>query len=847
MAASVGVLLTYSGPTPRAVADVAPGSTVLVSVSDAGIPAPTAGFDQEMSYDGTAVTFVSQADLGGPEPAPLADGEQEQVYVRDMARNRTVLISRGQFAPPSPPTSGSPVPGFGGRPMLNLAGQPAAERPTNGDSFEPTISADGRFVAFLSTATNIVDGDEDDVADIILCDRSPNGTFDERKPDGRMNYRYYRLTHTDGDNYVRYEDPHLSADASRIVWQQIPGESGRRVATALLRSPGTGQIGAPVSIQELSNELPQEQGGGTLFDHSQPRISADGRFVVSVGRIDNEDGEFYVVARTDIATNRTIRVDFEADGTPVSPDTGVNLRAPVISGDGSVIAFVASRTTGQPNVYVVRPGTNAPEIVSRDIAGNTVNGALPGLSADGRYLAFVTDAFRVHDGVDVGPPSNFTCLDSNESTFAMAPPDIDEARDVRTRCHVVVRDLTVDRARAAAGQPRLPAALASVPRDTTCTDGNAAANRCPGDSTPSDFASPPSVSDNGRVAFDSTASDLADKDTPFTQDSYVHTFEPTLVGAPVVFGTVTIGTNVSRSATLDHVGFGPLVVESVSVTGSQDFTVGPNNCTVLHTTGNCLVSVKFTPTASGDRTGQLVVRVRGGRTFAVDLRGSGTPEVLIPPDPVFAAGPDPIDFGDRLMLSDGPAIALTVRNAGGSPMTVTGVTIDVPTVVDDYTVDPAACLAAPIAPGASCVVQVRFSPRGPAVPGAPDVRTATLRFTGSAPGGPHLVAVRGKVIQPSLEVNPAVLAPGRVTMASGMGFPPGKTVTLRFASAVGDATATVGADGRFAAQLLVFPKASVGQRQVVATVDGVVPAIFAERPLLVVINTVSPAEFVGRG
>ncbi|MGQ0840159.1 hypothetical protein [Actinokineospora sp.] len=33
----------------------------------------------------------------------------------------------------------------------------------------------------------------------------------------------------------------------------------------------------------------------------------------------------------------------------------------------------------------------------------------------------------------------------------------------------------------------------------------------------------------------------------------------------------------------------------------------------------------------------------------------------------------------------------------------------------------------------------------------------------------------------------------------------------------------------------------------VATVDGAVPAIFAERPLLVVIGTVRPAEFVGRG
>ncbi|SDH80834.1 WD40-like Beta Propeller Repeat [Actinokineospora alba] len=831
LVASLGALLVHSGPLPSATADVAPGSTTLVSVKNDGTVSPTGGYDQEMSQDGTAVAFVSRSVLDG-----VATAQTENVYVRDLARGRTVLISRGQSSPPSPPTT-DPPPGLTGARLLNL-NQQAVEFPTDGDSYEPTISADGRFVAFMTDATNLVKEDLYDHKDIVLCDRAPNGVFDERRPDGSMNYRYHLITAPSPPTRLEnYRDPHLSGDASRIVWGEFPGTSGStwRLTTALLRN-AVGTIGSPATRETVSDDL----GEATLRSFDEARVSADGRFIVSVARIDNDETDPYVVIRTEVGKDTNQRVDFEADGTPVNPDDGIRMRAPSISGDGSVVAFVASRTTGQPNVYVVRPGTNQSGIVSRNIFGDPVNGALPALSASGRYLAFVTDAFLVHDDLDIGEPTDYSCLVPGD-VGTMAPPPIDDGdREDRTRCHVVVRDLVVDGDRAAAGLPMLPAALASVPRDTDCPDGGP---RCPGDSTPSYFSAPPSVSDVGRVAFDSYASDLADDDSDDYIDSYVHTFEPALAGEPVSFGTVTIGTTLSRSAELRHVGFGPLVVEEASITGDDAFTIGANTCEVLHTTGTCLVSVRFSPTEARTYTAKLVLQVRGGRTYTVDLRGTGTPEIVIPSDAVFAATPDPVDFGARLMLSEGAPIPLTIRNGGGSPMTVTAATIDAPTVSGDYTVD--GCVGATLAPAATCVAQVRFSPRGPAVPGAPEVRTAVLRFTSTAPGGPHLVAVRGSAIQPALDVNPAVLAPGRVAMATGIGFPPGKPVTVRFSNAVGEAKATPDVNGRFTVQLLVFPKAAIGQRQVVASVDGT--PISAERPLLVVINTVSPAEFVGRG
>src|SRR5215510_9179361 len=51
----------------------------------------------------------------------------------------------------------------------------------NGPSGAPSISANGRFVVFASTATNLVAGDTNGVSDIFLRDRDPDadGVFHE--------------------------------------------------------------------------------------------------------------------------------------------------------------------------------------------------------------------------------------------------------------------------------------------------------------------------------------------------------------------------------------------------------------------------------------------------------------------------------------------------------------------------------------------------------------------------------------------------------------------------------------------------------------------------------------------
>ena len=46
----------------------------------------------------------------------------------------------------------------------------------NSGSFIPALSADGRFVAFISTATNLVPGDTNDALDVFVHDRRTGTT-----------------------------------------------------------------------------------------------------------------------------------------------------------------------------------------------------------------------------------------------------------------------------------------------------------------------------------------------------------------------------------------------------------------------------------------------------------------------------------------------------------------------------------------------------------------------------------------------------------------------------------------------------------------------------------------------
>jgi TolB protein len=119
------------------------GVTIRVSVGPGGAQGTGAhpGSDSpSVSADGRRVAFWSSADglVAGPHGA-------RDVYVRDVGAGATSVAS----------------PAVGGA---------ASNGALDATSFTPRISGDGRYVTFLSWATNLVPDDTNDVADVFLRD-----------------------------------------------------------------------------------------------------------------------------------------------------------------------------------------------------------------------------------------------------------------------------------------------------------------------------------------------------------------------------------------------------------------------------------------------------------------------------------------------------------------------------------------------------------------------------------------------------------------------------------------------------------------------------------------------------
>ncbi|HSR95356.1 MAG TPA: hypothetical protein VLK56_10870, partial [Solirubrobacterales bacterium] len=99
-----------------------------------------------ISADGRYVAFASKAkNLGGSDEDGIED-----VFVRDLKTSRTVLVSRAEG-------------------KHGAAG--------NGDSSNPSISADGRYVAFESYASNLGPADDSAVPDVFVRDLHSGRVF----------------------------------------------------------------------------------------------------------------------------------------------------------------------------------------------------------------------------------------------------------------------------------------------------------------------------------------------------------------------------------------------------------------------------------------------------------------------------------------------------------------------------------------------------------------------------------------------------------------------------------------------------------------------------------------------
>jgi TolB protein len=242
-----GVVIAASAAALLAVLDgaaqAAPDTTILVSRAS-GASGPAAddnSFSPSVSSTGRFVAFQSNANNLSADDNDLVD---ENIFVRDLTNRTTTLVSRANGAS-----------GDGG----------------DDSSSVPSISGDGRFVAFQSRANNLSTTDNNAFENIFIRDLRDRTT--------RL-VSQIRGVAADGDSFL----PSISADGRFVAFQSDADNLSRfdnnAVSNVFRRDLRTGEI-------RLVSRTGGATGPGGDDASGFPAISGDGRFVVFESRADN--------------------------------------------------------------------------------------------------------------------------------------------------------------------------------------------------------------------------------------------------------------------------------------------------------------------------------------------------------------------------------------------------------------------------------------------------------------------------------------------------------------------------------------------------------------------------------
>ena len=301
------------------------------------------------------------------------------------------------------------------RVSVSTSGQEA-----NGQSGAPKISADGRYVCFASSATNLVAGDTNGVTDVFVRDRLVGTT-----------------TRVSVDSFGNQGNGECGAQALSSDGRFIAFYSA---ATNLVTNDNNGSI--DVFVHDLltgSTQVVSLTTSGSLFPSNQApnagsvSISATGRYVtfcVPLGgfstvlfRRDTQlattaqvgvggdrtsvsaDGNFVAMQAAGVLNGLTILLlDAQQSQTPLQiafPNPQYEVaRYPVISTDGrftvyeSTGSLVPGDTNGASDIFLYDRTFSSTTRVSIQTGGGQSNGASeePSLSDSGRFIVFSSQA-----------------------------------------------------------------------------------------------------------------------------------------------------------------------------------------------------------------------------------------------------------------------------------------------------------------------------------------------------------------------------------------------------------------------------------------------------------------------
>ncbi len=320
-----------------------------VSVGSDGTQANGGSGLAALSADGSTVAFQSDADNLVPEDR----NRVSDVFVHVRASHRTERVS------------------------VDSKG-----REGDDESVHAAISADGRFVAFESAATNLVAKDTNGASDVFVRDRKTRTTE-------RVSVAKGGVEANDASGF-----PALSADGRYVAFQSV----------APNLAPGSPRLSRIYVRDRTKNETEcvsvNDEGKLANNDCDSPAISSDGRWVAFVCNAWNMGVTLRSAAKQVYLHDRKLHRTVLLSQSPDHQAGDWMSWQPRVAADGTT-AFETYATNlvrgdrnGTGDVVLAIPGVAALELVSVGDDDHPANGAsmAPSLSAHGRYVVFSSAA-----------------------------------------------------------------------------------------------------------------------------------------------------------------------------------------------------------------------------------------------------------------------------------------------------------------------------------------------------------------------------------------------------------------------------------------------------------------------
>ena len=308
---------------------------------DGSAPNAEAGSQVAMSADGRFVVFESAATnlISGQQGASAAVAKN--LFVRDLC---TGVNAPSGCMPHTEAVS------------VGTSGELAIV----GDSGSASISADGRFIAFASSAANLIVGQTGSGSQIFVRDTCAGSTAGKSCTAGTTEIAIDAKYQTSGAEGIA---PAISADGRYVAFEAVgPGSEAASTSQILLRDTCLGSnipAACVPSTTEISVSAAGQPGNG---QSGAPAASGDGRFVVFQSSSSNLVAEA-LKSGTNVFLRDTCLGATASDGCAPSTTligaetagitTNSHAFAPWISASGRYISFISGISTSAKSQHFV--------------------------------------------------------------------------------------------------------------------------------------------------------------------------------------------------------------------------------------------------------------------------------------------------------------------------------------------------------------------------------------------------------------------------------------------------------------------------------------------------------------